>query len=65
MFFDWTRSIHLPSWEMNIIIGCEGFQVPAVERVANVAEYSEISEVKADILIPGLVFQHLKGACPF
>ena len=50
---------------MNIIMRCEGFEETTVELVANITEVREISEVKGDMLIPEVGFQHFDGACPF
>ena len=45
VFFNWARSIQFLCGEMNIIIGCEGFEKTSVEFVANVAKAWEIREV--------------------
>ena len=49
---------------MYIINWCEGLEKTGVELVANVAEFREIREVKSNILILRVVFQHFEGACP-
>ena len=45
VFFNWTRFIQFPVWEMNIIIWRKGFQKTAVEFVDNIAKVCEVREV--------------------
>ena len=48
-----------------MIMRCEGFEETGVELVANIAEFRKIRDIKTDILILRILFQHFEGAGPF